>query len=117
MKKTLVHLLLQLTRLLLLGMILSACAPKALQGTSTVKVVTPIASPSPETSKTEILPAETPTVPPDLPSAKPPAIAPAEVISPENADRVVEVAGWGKGYPFDINTDQVHIIGGLLVQK
>jgi WD40 repeat protein len=64
------------------------------------------------------LPSATPTLEPGLPAADPPVVSPGTVISPENASQVVELAGWGEGYDFNLflGMSQLDASGKLLVQ-
>lgn len=88
------------------------------------RLLSPTSSPSPAPTFTAI-PSSTPTVTvtptlePNLPSASPPAVTPGAVISPENASRVVELAGWGEGYDFNLflGISQIASGGRLLIQK
>ena len=109
--------LFRITRLVFLSVVLSACSPTALQGTPTDGIAAPVTSPTPQPAKTEVLPTRTSTITPDLASPKPPAISAEVVLSPENADGVVELAGWGEGYAFNVKTGRLAANGTLLVQK
>ncbi len=64
-------------------------------------------------------PTVTPTLEPNLPDADPPEIAPGAVISPANAAQVVELAGWGEGYDFNLffGMSQIASDGRVLIQK
>lgn len=111
----------------------SACSPTPEQILATAIVtetVTPIRLPSPTRSPTPAptfttIPSGTPTVTvtptlePNLPTANPPVVAPGAVISPENASRLTELAGWGEGYEFNLffGISQIAAGGRLLVQK
>jgi hypothetical protein len=44
------------------------------------------------------------TVDPALPSGNPRVVSPGPVIAPGNAGQVVELAGWGKGFDYDLAT-------------
>ena len=64
-------------------------------------------------------PTAIPTLKAGLPSAEPPVVAPGAAVSPENAGGVVELAGWGEGYDFNLFLGMSQLIAGgrMMVQK
>ena len=127
----------RITRLIFLAFVLSACVSTALREipsegaevTATksgfiapARSATPDFSPSLQASASSptasvALPAVTPTLEPQLPSAEPPVVSAEVTLSPENASRVTELAGWGQGYAFNVGTGQLVANGKILVQK
>jgi hypothetical protein len=120
------------TIILLFAVVISACAPTPSQAIPTVEAVsattqtslpapagtptlTPTLTPSPQASAS---PAPTATLEPRLPSAAPPLVSPGAVLSPENAGGVVELAGWGEGYDFNLFFGMSQLVAGgkLLIQ-
>ncbi len=81
---------------------------------------TPIPQDTPTPVPTNTLPPTvTPTLAPRLPSAEPPVVSPGAVISPQNAARVVELAGWGQGYDFNpfLGNSRLAAHGQMLVAQ
>ncbi|RPI85997.1 MAG: WD40 repeat domain-containing protein [Chloroflexi bacterium] len=121
-----------------LAVLISACVPTPLQAISTVEAVrtetktsllvltsTPTSTPAPTltpvpqaTPLGTITPTLTPTLEPGLPAAEPPLVSPGAVLSPENAGRLVELAGWGEGYDFNLFFGMSRIVSGgrMLIQ-
>jgi hypothetical protein len=120
-----------------LAVLISACSPKTSQGTPTREIMStatqaslPVQTEAPAAAETQsptatesATAAETPpsailTPEPALPSGDPPVVAPDSLIAPGNAGQVVELAGWGKGFDFDLATisnSQLAASGEVLV--
>jgi WD40 repeat protein len=110
-----------------LAFVISACVPtpsQAILTTEATSTATQMRLPSLTSTSTPaptamLPPTITPTLEPGLPSAEPPMVSPGAALSPENAGRVVELAGWGEGYDFNLFFGMSQIVSGgtMLVQK
>ena len=88
-------------------------------GTAT-QTNTPIPQDTPTPVPTNTMPPTAiPTLEARLPSVEPPVVSPGAVISPHNAARVVELAGWGQGYDFNpfLGNSRLAAHGQMLVTQ
>jgi WD40 repeat protein len=114
--------------LVLLSFVLSACTLLPLQTNLPSGVMPTATDPAFITPTSSFLPTFTPgiqTAVPSrattmaLPSTQAPLVSAEVALAPENANHVVELAGWGEGYGFNVILSMSRLVahGKILVQK